>query len=77
MIVNVLAFGQIADITGEDSLNFSDVADTNTLMNLLGNKYSALRGMEYSIAVNKKIVRENTILQNEDTVALLPPFSGG
>jgi molybdopterin converting factor small subunit len=36
-----------------------------------------LLSINYSIAVNKKIIQENTQLHHEDTVAILLPVSGG
>lgn len=77
MEINVLVFGQIADITGEERLKISGITNTVELKQLLHKKYPQLEALEYSIAVNKKIIQENSLLQNEDTVALLPPFSGG
>ncbi|MCC7401890.1 MAG: MoaD/ThiS family protein [Chitinophagaceae bacterium] len=77
MEINVLAFGQVADITAKSSLKFSDVKNTNELNQLLLTIHPELQNINYLIAVNKKIIRENTELHHEDTVALLPPFSGG
>lgn len=77
METNVLVFGQITDITGENHIKISGVADTNGVIHLLHKNYPQLQSLEYSIAVNKKIIRENTPLKNNDTVAILPPFSGG
>ena len=77
MEINVLVFGQITDITGKGSLKFSDVKDTDELILQLKNKYPQLQPLEYSIAVNKKMIHDNTLLKNNDTVAILPPFSGG
>lgn len=77
METNVLVFGQITDITGENHIKISGVADTNGVIHLLHKTYPKLQSLEYSIAVNKKIIRENTPLKNNDTVAILPPFSGG
>ncbi len=77
MDINVLVFGPIADITGAASLQVKDIADTDGLNLLLREKYLALKNMDYAIAVNKKIIRQNTKLKEGDTVALLPPFSGG
>ena len=77
MQINLLAFGQVASVTGNNfSLN-ENVADTNDLMAVLQNKYPALAGMKYALAVNKKMIHENTALSDNVTIALLPPFSGG
>lgn len=77
MGINVLFFGQVADITGKDILKIPVVKNTNELNQLLEKTYPALKSIKYSIAVNKKVIQENTALHNEDTVAILPPFSGG
>lgn len=76
MPVNIIIFGQIADITETDNLSVENIADTNQLVEHLTAAYPALRTAKYAIAVDKKIVKENTALNN-NTVALLPPFSGG
>jgi len=74
--VTIKVFGQLADITGraEWQLQADDTDDLQTQMQTL---YPALRTKNYLIAVNKTLISENTILNNEDTVALLPPFAGG
>ncbi|MBI5857728.1 MAG: MoaD/ThiS family protein [Sphingobacteriales bacterium] len=77
MKINLLFFGQAADITGKASWNFSGITNTLELNEKLIENFPGLQTIKYSIAVNRKIVRENTILNNEDTVAILPPFSGG
>lgn len=77
MEINVLVFGQITDITGKGSLKISDVADTDGVIQKLQERFNGLNAVKFSIAVNKKIIRANTVLKNEDTVAILPPFSGG
>ncbi|MEO8116050.1 MAG: MoaD/ThiS family protein [Bacteroidota bacterium] len=77
MEINLLSFGQVADITGKDALKISDVINTNELEQFLVKAWPQLQSIKYSIAVNKKIIRENTQLHHEDTVAILPPFSGG
>ena len=77
MEIDVLTFGQITDIIKEAKLKISGAENTDELIKLLENNYPALQSNKYSIAVNKKMIHENTALHNEDTVAILPPFSGG
>jgi molybdopterin synthase sulfur carrier subunit len=77
MEINLLAFGQIAEITGKSAWKMVEIKDTNILIKNLEVQFPALSIARYSIVVNKKIVQENTILNENDTVALLPPFSGG
>ncbi|MDB5250355.1 MAG: thiamine protein [Segetibacter sp.] len=75
--MNIIVFGQIADITGTNSLTLENIGDTNQLVEQLTSAYPALSTAKYAIAVDKKIIKENTALNNNNTIALLPPFSGG
>lgn len=77
MEINLLSFGQATDITGKDTLKIPDVKNTNELNRFLIKAWPQLKSIRYSIAVNKKIIQENTQLHDQDTVAILPPFSGG
>lgn len=77
MQVNIIIFGQIADITGTNNLTLDDVRDTGELMDKLKMKFPGLSASKFAIAVDKKIVKENTALNNNNTIAILPPFSGG
>ena len=76
MTINIIIFGQLAEIAGS-TLSLENVTDTNTLVKELHSLYPALSDSKYVIAVNNKMVNENTILDENSTVALLPPFSGG
>ena len=69
-------FGRLADIAG-NSVSVKNVADTDSLVNSLHDRYPALADTKYVIAVNKQIIKENTVLNADSVVALLPPFSGG
>lgn len=75
--INILLFGVLAEKFNTNSLKFDKVNDTDTLITLLKNEYSFLNEINFSIAVNKKIIHENTYLKNNDDIALMPPFSGG
>jgi molybdopterin converting factor small subunit len=76
MTINIIIFGQLAEIAGS-TLSLENVTDTNTLVKELHSLYPLLSDSKYVIAVNNKMVNENTILTENSTVALLPPFSGG
>jgi sulfur-carrier protein len=75
--INVLLFGRLADITGKASINFENVSDTNEVIQKLKHLHPEIAELKYLIAVDKEVVTENRKLQNNMTVALLPPFSGG
>jgi sulfur-carrier protein len=77
MEINLLAFGQIAEITGKSTWKMVGIKDTYELIKGLLEQFPALSTISYSIAVNKKIIQVNTAFNEGDTIALLPPFSGG
>ncbi|MCK9402803.1 MAG: MoaD/ThiS family protein [Chitinophagaceae bacterium] len=77
MRIHVLFFGSLTDATVVPDIYLETVADTAALKELLIQQYPLLRTAKYFIAVNQKMVQENTTLKTGDTVALMPPFSGG
>lgn len=77
MEINLLTFGHIAEITGKSAWKITGVKDTNSLIENLVIQFPDLVKTNYSIAVNKKLIQRNTTLKLGDTIALLPPFSGG
>ncbi|MES1221950.1 MAG: MoaD/ThiS family protein [Bacteroidota bacterium] len=77
MQVTILIFGQLADITGKSAITLTDIADTETLKKQLQKQYPGLSEFPFLIAVDKEVVSENTILNDNCIVALLPPYAGG
>jgi molybdopterin synthase sulfur carrier subunit len=47
------------------------------LTGVLGKIYPELNEIKYAVSVNNEVITDNTILTENCTVALLPPFSGG
>jgi molybdopterin converting factor small subunit len=76
MPVNIIVFGQLADITG-NVLSLDNVTDTDSLVQELNKLYPALAKKKYAVAVDKQVVNKNISITSNNTVALLPPFSGG
>ena len=77
MQVKLLLFGKLVDIIGNQSLTIENIPDTNGLVQYLHQCYPVLNTTNYMIAVDKKTIRDNTLLHEGTTIALLPPFSGG
>jgi molybdopterin synthase sulfur carrier subunit len=76
MDLKIIVFGKLADIMG-NNISVTGINDTDALIKELNEKYPSLIGKKYVIAVDKQIVRTNTLINENSTVALLPPFSGG
>ena len=77
MKVNVLIFGPLKEVTGTNACEVNDVRDTNEMIEKMNAMYPGLNKKKFLIAVEKEIVHGNTSLNNNFTVALLPPYSGG
>ncbi len=77
MQIKVLAFGQVAIVTGNSFELNQSVADTDSLKCALHHQYPALNEIKYALAIDRKLVNGNMELNENVTVALLPPFSGG
>ena len=76
MSLKIILFGKLADIAG-GAVSVEDVADTDSLVNVLHQNYPEIAKSKYVIAVDKQVITGNTILNKKSMVALLPPFSGG
>lgn len=76
MSLNIILFGRLADLAA-DSIVVEEVADTDNLVKALHTNYPALAETKYAIAVDRQIISENTTLNKNSVIALLPPFSGG
>lgn len=76
MSLKVIMFGKLVEIAGS-SVSVDDAKDTDSLVHNLNKTYPALATTKYVIAVNKKVINQNTVLDSNSEIALLPPFSGG
>lgn len=76
MQLSILAFGQVAGVTGTN-INIAPVKDTDELLVVLKEQYPPLQNLQFAVAVDKKLVQQNKPLRGDETIALLPPFSGG
>jgi molybdopterin converting factor small subunit len=75
--LTIQVFGQLTDIVGSSSCGIDHVADTASLQQMLFAKYPLLKQKKFMVALNNKIVKENTPIDEAANIALLPPFSGG
>lgn len=75
MDIKVIAFGAIAEITGDEL--YVAAQDTAALKAALEVKFPALAGKKYAVAVNNKLIAGTIALSENDVVALMPPYSGG
>jgi len=75
--MQIKTFGKLTDIVTEP-LEPEFPFSVKELRELLVLNYPVLNELDFKIAVNHQIVDEDTwIINKEDLIALLPPFSGG
>lgn len=80
MTITIKYFGLVADITNikEEEFNLTEsILTTEDLALNLHQKYTDLKNTSFVIAVNKTIATSDLKLNNNDIIALLPPFAGG
>ena len=77
MKITLKIFGPISEIIGSDQITVKDMESTDQLVRHLKELHPDLSGIKFTLAVDKKIIEENTLLADRSVVALLPPFSGG
>jgi molybdopterin converting factor small subunit len=75
MEIKIIAFGSIAELTGREIT--VQASDVDSLKVKLQELFPELVDRKYAVAVNMKVVQENLELKQNDTVALMPPYSGG
>lgn len=75
--MKIRAFGILEETLGSKEIELKEISDTNELLERLNQHFPALRNMQFNLAVNRQIVRNNTLLNESSEIALLPPYSGG
>jgi len=77
MEIEIITFGEIAGFLKAQQLTVNDIEDTDGLKAYLEQSFPTLANMKYKLAVNKSLIQDNTQLKRNDSVAIMPPFSGG
>ncbi|NII83543.1 MoaD/ThiS family protein [Pedobacter riviphilus] len=77
MEIEIISFGQITEFIKNQKVDIAGIRDTDTFKQYLEDRFPALKGMKYKLALNKNIVQQNTEILNQATIAIMPPFSGG
>jgi len=77
MSINLLFFGQLSALTGSNSITVENIEDTESLQLYLFEKFPEMANIKFAIALNNEVILKNTVINNGDTLAFLPPFSGG
>ena len=74
-IIKVITFGKLKEISGSD-FEF-EAETTDELLAKITQEFPSIKDLKLRIGVNQRIVSDHTKLNNNDVVALMPPYSGG
>ena len=79
MTYNVLYFGMIAEALTKhkETLHFENTVNVREFREFIKKQYSKLDNMSFQLAINKKITPEETTIEDNSEIAILPPFAGG
>jgi len=77
-MIKVLFFAHLKDLVGTSELSLEvENITAKELKQILEQKYSITFENYIMIAVNEEYAHSDVKIQNGDTVALIPPVSGG
>lgn len=77
MEVELISFGKIAQFIASQKIEITGIDNTDNLKVFLEESFPGLKSMRYKLALNNELVQRCSYLANNDTVAIMPPFSGG
>ncbi len=77
-MINVLLFAQLKDEAGTERLILENEKLTvKELLELLKEKHSLMNLDHVMVAINEEYSTDDDVIKSGDTVAIVPPVSGG
>ncbi|KLT64334.1 MoaD/ThiS family protein [Pedobacter sp. BMA] len=77
MEIELISFGRISEFIPNQKIQINGIETTSGLQNYLEKTFPQLAGMKYKLALNKNLVQQESEIRNGDSIAIMPPFSGG
>ncbi len=77
MSIEVLFFGQLTDKVGCNKTTINNPGTIAAFKMVIIETYPLLEQAKYTIALNNKVAEDTDTIQEQDKIALMPPFSGG
>ena len=75
-VIRVLWFGVAQEVAGTPEEEFI-AEDTATLRLQIFEKHPQMRNVKFRLALNRTMLKKDGQLEENDVVAVLPPFAGG
>jgi molybdopterin synthase sulfur carrier subunit len=76
-MIEIRFFGQLTDIVKTEKVLIEGVSDTDMVMKKMLEMFPELTSSTFKLALNNKLVIENTAVAENSVIAFMPPFSGG
>jgi sulfur-carrier protein len=77
MVVKVLFFGVLAEVTGTNCKHYRDVKSTGDLKLRIEDEFPEVSNYNFRISLNNVLIDNDLLLNDGDEVAFMPPFAGG
>lgn len=77
MVVKVLFFGILSEVTGNCCKHYLDVRSIDDLKLRIQDDFPEIVHYNFRISLNNEIINDNPSLNDGDEVAFMPPFAGG
>lgn len=77
--MKVLYFAEIKEIlqTDSETIDINESINVDAFKQNLFERHPSINSKKFQVAVNEEFVQDEDIIQPTDTVALIPPVSGG
>ncbi|KOY83375.1 molybdopterin converting factor subunit 1 [Lysinibacillus macroides] len=77
-MIHILLFAHLQEVVGESKLSveLSDIT-VDQLKAWLEKQYPQLSLQSIMVAINEEFATDTTMIQSGDTIAFIPPISGG
>ncbi len=77
MKIEIISFGKIAEFISNQKIDIAEITDTDNLKIHLETLFPELKAIKYKFALNNQLVQANSAIEQNDILAIMPPFSGG
>jgi molybdopterin synthase sulfur carrier subunit len=77
MQVKVLFFGVLSEVAGTDCRHYMEVKSIHDLNSRIMDEFPEIAHYNYRISLNNEIINSDMVLNDNDEIALMPPFAGG
>jgi len=75
--ISIEFFGMLVEITGKKNIMLENIGDTENLKLQINDLFPAMKQQSYMLALNNKLITNNTTIIHNCNVACTPPFAGG